>query len=67
MISCQEQLEIEFLDWCINIRFENYGIWNYAGNERLQAHHAGQRLEDDDFTGAKVGIGDWNDCGSIVV
>ena len=26
MISCQEQLEIEFLDWCINIRFENYGI-----------------------------------------
>ena len=27
MISCQEQLEIEFLDWCINIRFENYGIY----------------------------------------
>ena len=25
MISCQEQLEIEFQDWCINIRFENYG------------------------------------------
>ena len=27
MISCQEQLEIEFQDWCINIRFENYGIY----------------------------------------
>ena len=42
-------------------------MWNYAGDERPQAQHAGQRLEGDDFTGAKVDIGDWDDCGSKVV
>ena len=48
--------------------------------KRPQARHAGQSvttfgtsnlplqsIEGDDATGAKVDIGDWNDCGSIEV
>ena len=53
---------------------------SYVGVKRPQARHAGQSvttfgtsnlplqsLEGDDTTGAKVDIGDWNDCGSIEV
>ena len=55
-------------------------ISSYVGVNRPQTRHAGQSvttfgtsnlplqsLEGDDTTGAKVDIGDWNNCGSIEV